>query len=105
MLALVFFLRAALDPWDDLYYFAPFMLAIMAYEDGQGFPMLTWAYGILLVVIVPPSGLLQGLGDNGHAAAFAVFALATIAYFTWRAFVPDRPASGRLYAAVSRSPT
>ena len=105
MLALVFFLRAALDPWDVLYYFAPFMLTIMAYEDRQGFPMLTWAYGILLVVVVPPSGLLSGLGTNGHAAAFAVFALATIAWFGWRAFFPDRPVSGRLYAAASRSPT
>jgi hypothetical protein len=105
MLALVFFLRAALDPWDDLYYFAPFMLTIMAYEDAQGFPMLTWAFGILLVVIVPPSGLLHGLGDNGHAAAFAVFALASIAYLARRAVVLERPASGRLYAAVSRSPT
>ena len=39
MLALVFFLRAALDPGDDLYYFTPFMLTIMAYEDAQGFPI------------------------------------------------------------------
>lgn len=105
MLALVFFLRAALDPGDDLYYFTPFMLTIMAYEDAQGFPILTWAFGILLVVVVPPTGVLAGLGDNGHAAAFAVFARATIAYLSWRAFFPDRPVSGRLYAAVSRSPT
>ena len=105
MLSLVFFLRAALDPWDDLYYFAPFILTIMAYEDAHGFPILTWAFGILLVVVVPPTGALAGLGDNGHAAAFAVFALATIAYFARRAFFPDRRVRGRLYAAVSRSPT
>ncbi|MGH2835277.1 MAG: hypothetical protein ACRDKD_03630 [Solirubrobacteraceae bacterium] len=103
MLALVLFLRAALDPWDNIYYFAPFMLALMAYEDAGGFPGLTLAFMILLVVIVPPGGLLSGLGNDGHAAVFAVFALATIGFLTQRAFAPGRPRARRLYAAVSRS--
>lgn len=103
ILALVFFLRAALDPWDNVYYFAPFILTIMAYEDANGFPRLSWAFVIMVVVIVPVAGLLSGLGDNGHAAVFGIWALGVIAYLARRAFVPDRTETGPLYAAASRS--
>lgn len=104
ILALVFFLRAALDPWDNGYYFVPFMLTLMAYEDGTGgFPKLSWAFAIMLVIVVPPAGPLAGLGDNGHAAVFGVWALAVIAFFGLRAFGGGRPRARRLYAAASRS--
>lgn len=104
-LALVFFLRAAVDPWDNIYYFVPFMLTLMTYEEPPGFPKLSWLYTILIVVIVPSQGVLSGLSQNGRAAVFAVFAVLTIAYFAWRAFFPDRPIGGPGYAAASRSPT
>jgi hypothetical protein len=104
ILALVFFLRAVLDPWDNGYYFVPFMLTVMAYEDlTGGFPKLSWSFVVMLLIFVPPEGLLNALGDNGHAAVFAVWALATIAYFGWRAFSSERAPTGRLYAAASRS--
>lgn len=106
-LALLFFLRAAVDPWDNIYYLAPFMLAVMTYEDPPGFPKLSWLYAILIVVIIPPQGLLKGLGFNAQAGVFAAFALLTIAYFGWRAFSPQgsESESGRVYAAASGSPT
>lgn len=101
-LALVFFLRAALDPWDNGYYFAPFMLSVMAYDDRGGFPLLSWIYAITILIIVP-IGVLKGLGNDGHAAVFAVWALGTIAFLAWRAFVPDRREADPVYAAASRS--
>lgn len=103
-LALVCFLRGALDPWDNMYYFAPFMLTLVTLENSHGFPKLTWIYVVLLLVVVPISGVLHGLGSNGQAAAFAVFAVPTIAFFAWRAFLPGRTGRGRVYAAAS-SPT
>jgi hypothetical protein len=104
MLALVLFLRAVLDPWDNNYYFVPFMLALMTYEDGAGgFPKLSFAFAVMLVIVVPPEGLLNGLGDNGHAAVFAIWALAVIAYFGRRAFTAQRPHAEWFYAAASRS--
>src|SRR5579875_1619670 len=100
-LALVLFLRAALDPWDNLYYFTPFMLAIMVSEDPGGFPRLSWCFVVLLVVMVPPEGPLYALGANGHAAAFGAFALATIAWLARRAFsVPAAASCGPAYAAA-----
>lgn len=102
-LALVFFLRGALDPWDNIYYFAPFMLAVMTLENPRGFPKLTWIYLILLVVVVPISGVLHGLGHTGQAAAFAALALPSISWFAWRVFAPDRTPSAPPYAAADRS--
>lgn len=103
-LALLFFLRAAVDPWDNIYYLAPFMLAVMTYEDPPGFPKLSWLYAILIIVIVPPQGALKGLGLNAQAAVFAVFALLTIAYFGWRAFSSKGAESSRVYAAAKGAP-
>ena len=104
VLALVLFLRAVLDPWDDLYYFTPFMLALVTYEDAAGgFPKLTWGFALMLVVVVPPAGLLAGLGDNGHAAVFALWALGVIAYLARRAIGVARPRTTRAYAAPSGS--
>jgi hypothetical protein len=90
MLALVFFLRAALDPWDNIYYFAPFMLAIAVYEDPPGFPKLTWLFAIGLVLVVPPWGVFKSLGHDSRAGVFTGFALLTILWFGWRAFRADR---------------
>ncbi|MDE3131667.1 MAG: hypothetical protein KGL16_10990 [Acidobacteriota bacterium] len=101
VLALVFMLRAALDPWDNLYYFVPFLLTVLTYENPRGFPKLSWLYTILLVVIVPPAGVLHAIGDNAHAAVFAGFALATIAWFAWKAFSPPRRAPDDAYAAAT----
>lgn len=112
-LALLLFLRCALDPWDNLYYFTPFMLAVMTLENARGFPKLTWIYAILLVIVVPISGVLHGLGHGGEAVAFAIFALPTIAWFGWRAFSepelesdpqtePRQPTSGT-YTATTES--
>lgn len=94
VLALLFFLRCALDPWDNLYYYAPFMLAVMTYET-TGFPRLSWLYAILLPIVVPPHGLLHGLGANLQAAAYAAFALPTIAWLAWRSMSPRTPAAER----------
>jgi len=101
ILALVFFLRAALDPWDNIYYFAPFMLALATCEDPPGFPKLTWLYSIALVIVIPPWGVLQSLGENGRAGVFTGFALLTIAWFGWRAFRPDCGSGGRAYQAAT----
>lgn len=106
ILSLIFFLRAALDPWDAGYYFTPFMLALMSYEDRRGgFPRLSWGYSIMLLALVPINGILHGLGDNGSAAVFAVWALLTIAFFARRAFSTEPPRLPMSYAAASRSPT
>ena len=36
LLALVFLARAALDPWNNVYYHVPFLFALIAYEASSG---------------------------------------------------------------------
>ena len=64
-LALLFFLRGALDPWDNIYYMLPFLLTIMTYEDSPGFPRLSWLFTILIVLIVPLKGVLASSAAMG----------------------------------------
>ena len=90
-LALVLFLRCALDPWDNVYYMAPFMLAVMVLEDPPGFPALTWLCALATLIVVPPYGVLHSLGSTAQAATFTVFALVTIAWLGRLAFTTRVP--------------
>jgi hypothetical protein len=102
-LALVLFLRCALDPWDNFYYMAPFMLAVAVMEDPPGFPAATWLIVLTTLVVVPPHGLLRSLGPTAEAAAFALFALPTIAWLGRLAFAAGKPLPPAGYAASDRS--
>ena len=100
MLALVLFLRAALDPWDNAYYLAPFMLAVAVYEDRPGFPRLTWLCALAILVTVVPDWQEHGLPADAQAAAFSVFALITIAWFGRLAFRSSAEPDALAYAAA-----
>lgn len=102
-LALIFFLRAVLDPWDNIYYLAPFMLTILTIDDPPGFPRLSWVYTILIVLIVPPAGVLRPLGHTGHGLIFTAFALLTIGWFGRNAFARSEVPDGGRYAASAGS--
>jgi hypothetical protein len=89
LLALVLLLRAALDPWDNLYYHVPFILALMAYEIRAGrTPLLTLGYSLLLFVIIPPRGILH-ISYAARAPVYAAFAVPTIAWLAAKLYLPD----------------
>jgi hypothetical protein len=92
LLALVLFLRAALDPWDNLYYQLPFVFAIMAYEARRT-PVLTIAFTIVLVLVVPP--LVLGGARDFAAARYTAIAVPTIVVLALRVYL--KPAA---WAAV-----
>jgi hypothetical protein len=75
LLMLVMFLRAALDPWDNLYYQTPFLFAMMAYESRRP-PKLTAVMTCLLVLIVPPK--ILGGSRPFEAALYTALAVPTI---------------------------
>ena len=102
-LAVVLLVRCALDPWDNVYYMAPFMLAVTVLEDPPGFPTLTWLCVAASLIIVPPYGFLHSLGDAAQAAAYSVFALATIAWLGRLAFATSGPSPTLGYAASEGS--
>ncbi len=70
LLMLVMFLRAALDPWDNLYYQTPFLFALMAFESRRA-PKRTAVMTCLLMLVVPP-WILGGSRDFAAARYTAV---------------------------------
>ena len=87
LLTLVLLLRAALDPWDNLYYHLPFVLSLAAYEASMGRkPMLALTCSIVLVIVVP-IGLLP-ISGNVRAATYAVVVLPMLAWLAGRLFWP-----------------
>lgn len=87
LLAFVLLLRGALDPLDVVYYYIPFLFALMLYEAGQP-PRLTALYTCLLLLVVPPQVL--NLTADAHAGAFAAVALPTIIWLAARLYLPPR---------------
>jgi hypothetical protein len=84
LLALVMLLRAALDPWNNLYYHIPFLLALIAFEIRAGrMPVVTVVFSLVLLVVVPVNGVPH-MSHDLRAAAYAAVALPTIGFLTWR---------------------
>jgi hypothetical protein len=88
LLALVMLLRAALDPWNNLYYHAPFVIALLAYEVGRRrVPVVTLSYSYVLLVVVPV-GFLP-MASDVRAALYAGVVVPTVGWFGMRALAPS----------------
>jgi hypothetical protein len=89
LLALVLLLRAALDPWDNLYYHVPFLFALVAYEVRSGrMPLLTIMYTFVLLIFVP-IGSVPHMSPDLRAAVYAVIVVPTIGFMGAKLYLPD----------------
>jgi len=89
LLALVLLVRAALDPWNNLYYHVPFLFALIAWEVRSGrIPLLTFVYTVALLIVVPVHGIPSMSGDL-RAAAYAAVVLPTFAWLAARLYWAD----------------
>ncbi|MGO9754096.1 MAG: hypothetical protein ACLP22_21960 [Solirubrobacteraceae bacterium] len=94
LLMLVLLLRAALDPWNNLYYHLPFLLALMAYEVFSGrIPRLTLMYTIVFAVVVP--AVVGPINPGVRSAAYAAVVIPTLVWLAINAFAPGRTTTGR----------
>jgi hypothetical protein len=85
LLALVMLLRAALDPWNNLYYHVPFLVALTAYEVRNGrMAVITFLYTFALLIVVPIGGL--HMSYDLRAAAYAAVVVPTIGWMAWRLY-------------------
>jgi hypothetical protein len=104
LLALVFLLRAALDPWDNLYYHVPFLFALVAYEVSAGRPpILTVFYTVALNIVATINGVPHMSADL-RSALYAMTVVPTIAWFAMRLYLPDWAPHGRLTSRVATRP-
>ena len=89
LLVLTFLLRAALDPWNNLYYHVPFVLALMTYEVCSGqMPRLTVLASTLIVLVVPV--LVIRMSGDLRSMVYAVLVLPVVAGIAARLYLPPR---------------
>ena len=87
-LAFLLLLRAALDPWNNLYYHIPFLFALMAYEIRRGrMPLVAVVYTFVLLTIVPIEGVPH-MSPDLRAAVYLGVILPTLAWLAWRSYWP-----------------
>lgn len=81
LLALVLLLRAALDPWNNIYYHVPFLFALMAFEVGRRARLTTLATTLLLPLILVQDHFLKVSMnvEAGYYAAIVIPALVALA--------------------------
>lgn len=94
LLALVLLIRAAFDPWNNLYYHVPFLCALLAYEITSGrTPRLTLLYTVLFLIVVPIGGVPHMAYDL-RAAMYAATVIPTMAWMAARLYRTS-PSDGR----------
>jgi len=91
LLSLVLLLRAALDPWNNVWYHLPFLFALLALETRSGrAPLAMVGCMMALLVVVPLGGV--PMSTNLRAVAYAAIVLPMIAGIAIKLYLP----SGRL---------
>jgi hypothetical protein len=111
LFALLMLLRCLLDPWNNDYYHAPFLLSLLAWEalGRDGWPRLTLFAGAALALTFPASAdSMSALSADALriCATYLAWALPLAAWLAMALFAPGRLARwGRaLRGRVARSP-
>jgi hypothetical protein len=88
LLALVLLLRAALDPWNNVWYHIPFLFALLAFEIRSGrTPLVMAACTIALLIVVPVRSV--PMSTDLRAAVYAAIVLPMIAGLAMRLYLPS----------------
>jgi hypothetical protein len=88
LLALVLLLRAALDPWNNLWYHIPFLFALLAFEVRSGrTPVIMAGYTLALLIVVPVGGVIS-MSTDLRALVYAAVVLPMIAGLAVKLFLP-----------------
>jgi hypothetical protein len=111
LFALLMLLRCVLDPWNNDYYHAPFLLSLLAWEalGRDGWPRVTLAAGAALALTFPASAdSMSALSADALriCVTYLAWALPLAAWLGMALFAPRRLARwGRaLRGRVARSP-
>lgn len=106
LLALLLLARCVLDPWNNDYYHAPFLLALLSWEavGRDGWPRLTVLAGAALALTFPASlTTMSAMSDDAlrYCASYLVWALPLTAWLALSLYAPVR-AAGVVAAARAR---
>lgn len=108
LFALLMLLRCVLDPWNNDYYHAPFLMALLAWEAlaRDGWPRLTVLAGAALALTFPASldSMSAMTAESArYCATYLAWALPLTAYLAVSLFAPGllpQRAAGRAVAQV-----
>jgi hypothetical protein len=95
LLALLMLLRCLLDPWNNDYYHAPFLLSLLAWEalGRDGWPRLTLFAGAALAVTFPASlDSMSAMSAESlrYCVTYLVWALPLAGWLAMALFAPQR---------------
>ena len=95
LLALLLFLRCVLDPWDVVYYPAPFLIALIAWETTtyDRPPILAGLASLATWWVFVGTRYVLGENANRFAIVFSVAAIVALVAIGRRLFVPAPAAS------------
>ena len=105
LLALALLLRCVLDPWNNDYYHAPFLLALLAWESlaRSGWPRLTVFAGAALSLTFPASAMTFTELSAAGALLGAGYLAWALPLTGWLALSLFAPARAEAVAAAVRS--
>jgi hypothetical protein len=83
LLALVLLLRAAMDPWDNVYYQLPFLMTIYALEIGRP-PRLSFIVTIVLLAVTIP---IRNANIDARVIGYQIVALSLIGILAARTYL------------------
>ncbi len=92
LLALVLFARCLLDPWNNVYYHLPFLLALLAWEVHRGRRWPVASIGAAIAIRITMQLLPGVAGLDLDAAAYLGWAVPAAAVLALGVFAPERAA-------------
>jgi hypothetical protein len=111
LFALLMLARCFLDPWNNDYYHAPFLLALLSWEAlaRDGWPRLTLFAGAALALTFPASiDSMSAMSDDGlrYCATYLAWSLPLAGWIAMALFAPRRleRCTRALRARLARSP-
>jgi hypothetical protein len=103
LLAFVFMLRAALDPWNNVYYAIPFLFALLAYEVCSGRPpflMLSCAVLLWIAPQIPRTAISADM----RALIYAAIAAPILVVLAGRLYAPRAASRLRIRTGPGAAP-
>ncbi len=91
LLALVLLLRSALDPWDNVYYLLPFLLALLCWETLVARQPPLWTLVGTVIVWCLFQALPGHITPDLQSVAYLACALPAALALGWHVYAPRRP--------------
>ena len=88
LLALLFLLRCVLDPWNNVYYALPLVIALASWEGSRERRAPLVALGVLVATFITIERMRGVVSPDVASVSYLAWALPLGAYLVWRVLAP-----------------